>query len=131
MGIWSQTSHPLGMIFTASWSVQLPPDMTAVGISRGVPRNHSGSRWLRELEPGPWFKSVSVQEYVRRFSDILNDLDPIAPEQYQILAVPPCRSLIILYSTVLDTCERLRMSFEYRMTRVMPLGVCADQPEYR
>ena len=28
--------------FYSSWSVQLPPDMTAIGISRGVPRNHSG-----------------------------------------------------------------------------------------
>ena len=25
------------MIFTASWSVQLPQGMTAIGISRGVP----------------------------------------------------------------------------------------------
>jgi uncharacterized protein (DUF488 family) len=66
----------MSTIFTASWSVQLPPDMTAVGISRGVPRNHSGSLRLRELEPGPWFKSVSAQDYVRRFSDILNALDP-------------------------------------------------------
>jgi hypothetical protein len=63
-------------IFTASWSVQLPPRMTAVGISRGVPRNHSGSLRLRELEPGPWFKSVPPQEYLRRYTDILNALDP-------------------------------------------------------
>jgi len=64
------------MIFTASWSIQLPADMTAIGISRGVPRNHSGALRLRELEPGPWFKSVSPQEYVRRYGDILNALNP-------------------------------------------------------
>jgi hypothetical protein len=67
----------VSMIFTASWSAQLPPSMTAIGISRGVPRNHSGTLRLRELEPGPWFKSVSPQEYMRRYSDILNALDPI------------------------------------------------------
>jgi hypothetical protein len=50
--------------------------MTAVGISRGVPRSHSGSLRLRELEPGPWFKSVPPQEYLRRYTNILNALDP-------------------------------------------------------
>ena len=34
--------------------------MTVIGISRGIPRNHSGARRLRELEPGPWFKSVGT-----------------------------------------------------------------------
>lgn len=51
--------------------------MTGVGISRGLPRGRSGSLRLRELEPGPWFKSVSPNEYVRRYDEILYALDPI------------------------------------------------------
>jgi hypothetical protein len=51
--------------------------MTGVGISRGLPRGRSGFRRLRELQPGPWFKSASPQEFVRRYDEILNALDPV------------------------------------------------------
>jgi hypothetical protein len=61
----------MSMIFTAAWSVQLPADKTAIGISHGIPKNHSGAFRLRELEPGPRFKSAPLQEYLRRYSDIL------------------------------------------------------------
>jgi hypothetical protein len=63
---------------TASWSAELPPGFTAVGISRGTPRRRSGYRRLRELEPGPWFKSVPAETYLHRYAEILARLDPAA-----------------------------------------------------
>lgn len=68
----------MAVIMTASWSVHLPAGATAVGISRGVPRNRSGFRRLRELEPGPWFRSVCPETYLRRYREILERLDPAA-----------------------------------------------------
>jgi hypothetical protein len=63
-------------ILTASWFAKLPGDAVAVGISRGVPRGRSGYHRLRTLEPGAWFRSVSPAEYLKRYCDILDNLDP-------------------------------------------------------
>jgi hypothetical protein len=52
-----------------------------IGISRGVPRRGltAGFRIFRKLAPGPWFNSVGVDEYRRRyFSEILGPLNPQA-----------------------------------------------------
>ncbi len=51
---------------------------TPVGISRGVPRSISGYQRLRELEPGPWFKSVPPGRYMALCGQILDRLDPSA-----------------------------------------------------
>jgi hypothetical protein len=65
------------MIKTASWLVKLPSDHIQVGISRGVPRRMpAGYKRYRALEPGPWFNSVSIPEYLKRYGDILSSLDP-------------------------------------------------------
>ena len=61
-------------IFTASWAATLPVDAVPVGMSRGVPRWREGYRRLRELEPGPWFRSVPPAEYLVRYRDILDRL---------------------------------------------------------
>lgn len=55
-----------------------------IGISRGQPRYGAsggrvppGYRMYRALAPGPWFRSVSVLEYVRRYRhEVLDRLDP-------------------------------------------------------
>jgi hypothetical protein len=63
-------------IMTASWFAKLPPGATPVGISRGVPRGKTGYQRLRELEPGPWFKSVTPERYLALYGQILTRLDP-------------------------------------------------------
>lgn len=64
-------------IKTASWFVKLPGDHIQVGVSRGVPRGMpAGYKRYRALEPGPWFNSVSIPEYLERYNAILAQLDP-------------------------------------------------------
>jgi hypothetical protein len=64
-------------IKTATWFTKLPPDHMKVGISRGVPRGTpAGYKRYRALEPGPWFNSVSIPEYLSRYNAILSGLDP-------------------------------------------------------
>jgi len=64
------------MIYTSSWSTALPPTIQKIGISRGVPRRYpAGYRRMTELQPGPWFHSVSADEYRRRFMEQLAALE--------------------------------------------------------
>lgn len=65
------------IVMTASWFTQLPETHAPIGISRGVPRGRSGYKRYDKLAPGPWFRSVSVEEYTRRYNDeVLGALDP-------------------------------------------------------
>ncbi len=68
------------MIKTASWFTPLPTDHAMIGISRGVPRRQAaGFRVFRKLQPGQWFNSVGVVEYVERYTkEVLSTLDPHA-----------------------------------------------------
>jgi hypothetical protein len=70
-----KTDAALIMIKTSSWFTKLPEDHARIGISRGVPRRQANYRRYLPLNPGPWFKSVPVQEYVERYFDILDQLD--------------------------------------------------------
>jgi hypothetical protein len=63
-------------IMTASWFAKLPATAVPIGISRGVPRGKKGDQRLRQLEPGPWFKSVSADRYLDLYGEILARLDP-------------------------------------------------------
>lgn len=64
-------------IFTASWFAKLPPTVQRIGVSRGTPRGQSaGYRMLRELAPGPWFKSVTPRKYLDLYNEQLAALDP-------------------------------------------------------
>lgn len=66
-------------IFTASWAATVPADHVRIGISRGLPRRQHGYKTYRWLAPGPWFRSVPADEYLRRFEEeILAPLDPEA-----------------------------------------------------
>ena len=63
-------------IYTSSWFTALPATIQKIGISRGTPRGYPpGYRRMPELAPGPWFNSVSPEEYHRRFMAQLAQLD--------------------------------------------------------
>jgi hypothetical protein len=65
-------------IKTSSWYTEMPEGHVKIGISRGVPRRMSaGYRVYKKLAPGPWFNSVSPEEYDRLYQkEILGTLDP-------------------------------------------------------
>lgn len=65
-------------IATASWFSKLPDTHLKVGISRGAPRGLQAGTYRRygALAPGAWFKSVTPQEYLRLYGDILAGLNP-------------------------------------------------------
>jgi hypothetical protein len=64
-------------IKTASWFATVPSDHLRIGISRGTRGVRSGYRLFRELQPGSWYKSVSMEEYIRRYhGEVLAPLDP-------------------------------------------------------
>jgi len=62
-------------IMTASWFAKLPAGATQIGVSRGIPRDKNGFHRLLELEPGPWFKAVSPEQYLVRYQRTLDRLD--------------------------------------------------------
>jgi hypothetical protein len=56
----------------------MPDGHVKIWISRGVPRRMApGYRLFRKLQPGSWFNSVPVDEYIRRYqAEVLDRLDP-------------------------------------------------------
>jgi hypothetical protein len=59
---------------TSSWQTYTGPGR--IGISRGTPRRSpAGYKLYRPLAPGPWFNSVSHEEYEHRFFEQLAQLD--------------------------------------------------------
>lgn len=74
---------------TAAWAAYSGPGR--VSISRSAPRRApAGYRVYRKLAPGPWFRSVSDDEYRRLFlAEILSPLDPqIVWDELHALAAP-------------------------------------------
>ena len=63
-------------LVTSSWYTRLPATYARIGISRGTPRGQKGFRMYRDLAPGPWFRSVSTEEYCCRYMAQLDKLDP-------------------------------------------------------
>ena len=61
---------------TASWSAKLPDELARIGISRGPPRGQRGYRMYRPLMPGPWFRSVTPEEFYKRYMAQLAKLEP-------------------------------------------------------
>jgi len=83
-------------IKTASWFTKLPPDHFKVGISRGVPRGTpAGYRRYAALNPGPWFKSSTVPEYLALYGAQLAKLKPerVAAD---LVALAPGRTPVML-----------------------------------
>lgn len=59
-------------IYTASWYAKLPPEIQRIGISRGTPRGMAaGYKLYRALNPGEWFRTVPLEEYVPLYNQIL------------------------------------------------------------
>jgi hypothetical protein len=64
-------------IKTASWFAKLPHDHLKVGISRGVPRGTpAGYRRYGALNPGDWFKSSTIPDYITLYGILLEQLQP-------------------------------------------------------
>jgi hypothetical protein len=63
-------------ILTGWWFAKPEAEYIKIGISRGSPRGQSGFRKYMDLAPGAWFKSVTPDEYQRRFNQQLGQLDP-------------------------------------------------------
>jgi hypothetical protein len=61
---------------TASFRTYTGPGR--ISIARYAPRNTpAGFRIFKALAPGPWFNSVTGEEYVRRYTvEVLGRLDP-------------------------------------------------------
>jgi hypothetical protein len=73
-----ETKNPqMPQIRTASWRVALYGPADPIGISRSSPRDASGYRRLRMLEPGNWFRSVSPARFLDLYSEILDRLEPV------------------------------------------------------
>jgi hypothetical protein len=86
-------------IKTASWFTKLPAGHVQVGISRGTPRHMSGYRRYSRLEPGPWFKSVSIAEYLQQYGAILRKLDPLQVAQELAALVPGAIVVMACYES--------------------------------
>jgi hypothetical protein len=65
------------LIKTGSWLTKLPADHLRVGISRGTPRGQAaGYRRYTALNPGDWFKSSTIPDYLALYGELLGRLDP-------------------------------------------------------
>ena len=67
---------PLPVPITSCWSMRLPATYARIGISRGPPRGQRGYRLYQPLMPGPWFRSVSGEEFRRLYMAQLATLEP-------------------------------------------------------
>jgi len=63
-------------VVTSSWFTELPPEYCRIGVSRGVPRNQSGYRMYRKLQPGPYLKLPDGPFTERYYTEVLGQLDP-------------------------------------------------------
>jgi hypothetical protein len=63
-------------IVTSCWFTALPSDYCRIGVSRGVPRNQSGFRMYRKLQPGPYLKLPDGPFTERYYREVLAQLDP-------------------------------------------------------
>jgi Domain of unknown function DUF488 len=111
-------------IFTSSWFTPLPPSYLRIGVSRSVPRGYpAGYRRLRVLEPGPWFNSVTPEEFHRRYMAQLHGLDAQAiVDRIGEMAVGYEAAALVCYERS-GWCHRAQVSlwFEQR------LGLCVPE----
>jgi hypothetical protein len=64
------------IIVTSSWFTELPEIFARIGISRGVPRNQSGFKVYRKLQPGPGTLKLPAEEFTSHYlRDVLSKLD--------------------------------------------------------
>ena len=83
-------------IKTASWFTKLPADHLRVGISRGTPRGQAaGYRHYTALNPGDWFKSSTIPDYLALYGALLEQLDPERVVR-DLLALDPGKVPVLL-----------------------------------
>jgi hypothetical protein len=61
-------------VLTSSFRTYTGPGR--ISIARSARRVASGFKVYRALAPGPWFRSVSAEEYLTRYAALLTWLDP-------------------------------------------------------
>lgn len=65
-------------ILTSSFFTKLPPQFARISIARSAPTADRGLPVIRELSPGPWFRTATVDEYADLYVTQLAALDPRA-----------------------------------------------------
>jgi len=69
-----------------------------ISIARFAPRGHpAGYRIYSKLAPGPWFNSVSIDEYCRLYGAILDGLDPRRVYDELTALVAPAEPVLLCY----------------------------------
>jgi hypothetical protein len=69
-----------------------------ISIARFAPRNHpKGYRVYSKLAPGPWFNSVSIDEYCRLYGQLLDALDPKRVYAELVALVAPKEPVLLCY----------------------------------
>jgi len=113
-------------VVTSSWFTDLPPDFCRIGVSRGVPRNQSGYRMYRKLQPGPYLKLPDGPFTERYHTEVLDRLDPRQTVD-EFMALAAGKSVAILcfeHPHSATWCHRAMISAWLQQT----LGL--DVPEY-
>ncbi len=79
-----------------------------ISIARFAPRRHpAGYRIYPKLAPGPWFNSVSEEEYRVRFAtEILSKLDPQAAWDALHTLSAPHEPILLCYEKPGEFCHR-------------------------
>jgi hypothetical protein len=111
-----------------------------VSIARFAPRKLQGFRVYSKLAPGPWFNSVSIEEYLERFhAEILAPLDPAATWNQLHKLVAPYEPVLLCWERPpvaaseiqgQDFCHRRIVAewFEKELGMVVP-EIRIDQPK--
>ena len=67
-------------------------------LARFAPRGHpAGYRIYSKLAPGPWFNSVSINEYCRLYGQILAGLDPQRTYDELVALMAPAEPVLLCY----------------------------------
>lgn len=66
------------IVWTSSFHTKLPPEIARISIARWAPKGQRDLPTVRELTPGGWFRSVTVDEYASLYTIQLARLDPRA-----------------------------------------------------
>ncbi|WP_256750739.1 hypothetical protein [Mesorhizobium sp. Mes31] len=82
-------------IVTSSFFTKLAPQFARISIARRAPKADHDVPAVRELAPGPWFRTATVDEYADLYVTQLAALDPRAIVR-KIEDLAACRSAALL-----------------------------------
>jgi uncharacterized protein (DUF488 family) len=104
----------------------------AISISRVQPAWYPFSQSYKPLAPGPWFKSVSQTEYIRRYHrEILSFLRPQKVWDELHSLTPGTEPVLLCYETSHKFCHRHLVAqwFTYAGFPVTELGQVQETAE--